>query len=74
MLRNFSIKPPKNPKRSLNEGIGPVSWKNLGITAALGGGLYAFMLYLKNEKDTSEFGKIKIINEKICRLHFNISA
>lgn len=52
VLRNFSIKPPKNPKRSLNEGIGPVSWKNLGITAALGGGLYAFMLYLKNEKDT----------------------
>ncbi|KAK9871816.1 hypothetical protein WA026_014272 [Henosepilachna vigintioctopunctata] len=40
-------------KKEVGKGIGPVSWKNLAITATLGGGLYGFMMYLKKEKDTA---------------------
>lgn len=48
--RYSSEGPYKKPKESA-KGIGPVSWKNLGITAVVGSGLLAFMWYLKKEKE-----------------------
>ncbi|XP_059486711.1 protein SCO1 homolog, mitochondrial [Neocloeon triangulifer] len=45
-LRN--VEPPKREKAS-EKGI--ITWKTFGITAVIGGGLLAFMLYIKKEKE-----------------------
>nr|CAD7437643.1 unnamed protein product [Timema bartmani] len=49
--RPYSIELPKSADPS--KGKGPISWRSLGITAIIGGGLLGFMLYVKNEKETA---------------------
>lgn len=69
-VRAYSKSLPKQSQKKENnwgKGIGPISWKNLAITSCLAGGLYAFMLYLKKQKDeaiakerTRMLGKVAI--------------
>lgn len=49
--RKYSTEAPFPKKKPPGSGIGPITWKNLAITSVLGGGLLAFMLYLKKEKE-----------------------
>ncbi|CAK1540417.1 unnamed protein product [Leptosia nina] len=61
---NLCAVPPKRPAKKF---IGPVTWKSMGVTAVVVGGLTGFMLYVKNEKQEAierdrkrQLGKAKI--------------
>ncbi|KAF7279945.1 hypothetical protein GWI33_006571 [Rhynchophorus ferrugineus] len=54
IARYYSQKrPSKASSYDLAKGIGPITWRNLGITAGLGATLLAFMLYVKKEKEAA---------------------
>ncbi|XP_067914061.1 protein SCO1 homolog, mitochondrial-like [Heterodontus francisci] len=53
-LHSFSTMPPSPPGQKPNSGTkksGPVTWKSLAITFAVGGALLAVMKYFKKEKE-----------------------
>ncbi|XP_047508818.1 protein SCO1 homolog, mitochondrial [Pieris napi] len=69
--RAFSITPAKHcavpPKRAPKKYFGPVTWKSMGVTALVAGGLTSFMLYVRKEKQEAldrerkrQLGKAKI--------------
>ncbi|CAG9853652.1 unnamed protein product [Phyllotreta striolata] len=51
--------------RAPGKGIGPVSWKNLAITSALGAGLLSFLWYMKKEKEEAQMKERQRILGKI---------
>lgn len=52
-MRHFSDSIPQKEKAGKNKG--PISWKNLVITGAIGAGLLAYMLYLKEIKEQRNY-------------------
>lgn len=71
LFRCFSSSPVKfcaqPPKLKPKKFIGPVTWKSMTMTALVGGGLTAFMLYVRKEKQEAldrdrkrQLGKAKI--------------
>ncbi|XP_067089606.1 protein SCO1 homolog, mitochondrial [Osmerus mordax] len=50
-LRSFSSLPPPPSSGDKSKKTGPVTWKSLAITFALGGALLAVMKYFKKEKE-----------------------
>lgn len=63
LIRNENALPPKPKKKPQT----PITWKTITVTAVIGGGLTAFMLYLRKEKQDAidrerkrELGKAKI--------------
>ncbi|KAG6453055.1 protein SCO1 homolog, mitochondrial [Manduca sexta] len=62
-VRQCAVPPKKKPKTF----IGPITWKSMAGTALVGGGLTAFMLYVRKEKQEAldrerkrQLGKAKI--------------
>lgn len=71
LCRAFSISTVKHcanpPKRATKKYFGPVTWKSMGATALVAGGLTCFMLYVRKEKQEAldrerkrQLGKAKI--------------
>ncbi|CAG9578793.1 unnamed protein product [Danaus chrysippus] len=71
LMRCFSTSPVKlnaqPPKLKPKKFMGPVTWKSMTVTALVGGGLTAFMLYVRKEKQDAldrdrkrQLGKAKI--------------
>ncbi|KAL1494903.1 hypothetical protein ABEB36_010417 [Hypothenemus hampei] len=52
-IRNYSKEPPEKTGQRFGKGIGPITWKNLGITSAIGGVLLCYMWYLKAKKEAA---------------------
>ncbi|KAM9784756.1 protein SCO1 homolog, mitochondrial [Syngnathus typhle] len=49
--KRFSTLPPKPSSRDKSKKSGPVTWKSLAVTFAMGGALLGGMKYLKSEKE-----------------------
>ncbi|KAJ8941216.1 hypothetical protein NQ318_015648 [Aromia moschata] len=58
-VRKYSSNTPFPKQRPPGQGIGPITWKNLAITSALGSGLLAFMWYIKKEKEEAQLKERK---------------
>ena len=63
--RSMTDKPPEKPEPG--KAVGPITWQNLAITSVVGGGLLAYMLYLKSQKEQiqdferkRQLGKVQI--------------
>lgn len=55
------------PKLKTKKFIGPITWKSMTVTAIVGGGLTAFLMYVRKEKQEAlererkkQLGKAKI--------------
>lgn len=47
------------------KGRGPITWKSLAVTAVVGGGLLAFMSYVKNEKQQGKFLQKAVVKNNL---------
>lgn len=62
-VKQCAVLPKLKPKKF----VGPITWKSMAVTALVGGGLTAFMLYVRKEKQEAldrdrkrQLGKAKI--------------